>query len=248
MIFYKRKFTLQQLMIVVAVVAVLLSFLLEKLMPYYSSRATTAIVPLRLIITAQHQFRNEAIKDRDGDGIGEFGYFTELSGALPVPCGDSAKVAKPPFITSVFGSTSLSERGIATRNGYHYLIYLPSSGKKTCRENGKEIPAIKGRALSTQEEIEINRQEQYFAVYAWPISAKDPTTAAYFINSQGEIYKTDNLVVKNRRYTPYYEGSKGVVPFPQAEDIFDGTGDFILDGKIVVDVPCRTGLVWKKME
>ena len=78
-------FTLIELMIVVALIAVLSTLAVPKLL---SSRQvaneSAAISTLRTLSTAQAQLQASSAIDCDSDGAGEFGYFGELAGAAKV--------------------------------------------------------------------------------------------------------------------------------------------------------------------
>src|SRR5262245_51832280 len=84
-------FTLVELMIVLAIVAVLSSVAIPKLI---STRVATnenaAISTLRAIAAAQAQLQSACAIDTDADGSGEFGYLGELAGVAPLRIWDPA--------------------------------------------------------------------------------------------------------------------------------------------------------------
>src|SRR5262245_9627170 len=78
-------FTLIELMIVVAIIAIIASIAIPKLMSArISANENAAIATLRSIASAQAQLESACAIDTDADGGGEFGYFGELSGVAPL--------------------------------------------------------------------------------------------------------------------------------------------------------------------
>ncbi|MEK7484750.1 MAG: hypothetical protein AABZ60_10520 [Planctomycetota bacterium] len=211
-----------------------------------SSNETSAIGILRTISTSQNQFQNACMKDRDVDGTGEYGFFTELAGTLPVPVGNQeGSPARPAFINSVLGTTSMQNGGIAQKSGYYFLMYLPSGSENgPIRENGQVVPPasyVQFQEMSETEAREINAQETRWCAYAWPVSAGESGNKAFFINQAGEVFATSNISMGSS--TLYYSGLERV---PDVGDIFaqDGTGD--LDGSIMSGLleSTRNGLMW----
>src|SRR5258705_2176686 len=78
-------FTLIELMIVVAIIAIIAAIAIPRLMSArLAANEAAAISTLRSVATAQSQLQSSDAVDTDADGAGEYGYFAELSGARPL--------------------------------------------------------------------------------------------------------------------------------------------------------------------
>ena len=72
-------FTLIELMIVVAIIAIIASIAIPKLLTArLAANESAAISTLRSISSAQAQLQSAAAIDSDSDGGGEYGFFGEL--------------------------------------------------------------------------------------------------------------------------------------------------------------------------
>lgn len=86
------------------------------------SNKVAAISTLRNVTSSQAQMQATARIDQDADGIGEYGGFRELSGAIP---GRMEKALNPPVLSRAF--RTLNEYGEVLRSGYLYRFYLPDA-------------------------------------------------------------------------------------------------------------------------
>jgi prepilin-type N-terminal cleavage/methylation domain-containing protein len=238
----RKSFTLIELMIVVAIIAIIAAIAIPGLLrARISSNETSAIGSLRTTSTSQNQFQNANVKDRDLDGVGEYGYFTELSGVAPVPVGDDPGTpARPSFVNSVFGATSSTGLGTANKSGYNFKMYLPEvTGAAPVGETGLVITPF-GLPLGTTEAAIVNAQETRWCTYAWPTSAGNSGNKAFFVNQGGEVIATSNLPPASS--TLFYSGT---VTTPGANDLFDTTGGLVdIDGTITTGTPLVGGLIW----
>ena len=77
-------FTLIELMVVIAIIAIVATIAVPNLIRAKdASNESSAIASLRMLSSAQVECGNRGFIDADGDGRGEFGFFGELSGAIP---------------------------------------------------------------------------------------------------------------------------------------------------------------------
>ena len=124
-------FTLIELMIVVAIIAIIAAIAIPKLMSArLAANEAAAISALRSVSTAQAQVQASGAIDTDADGAGEYGYFGELSGAVPCrvsagggpAAGGATDVLNPTILSQAFG---IVQNSLVTRQGYEFQIWLP---------------------------------------------------------------------------------------------------------------------------
>lgn len=124
---------------------------------------STAIATLENIASAQEQFRRRGSIDRDGDGLGEYGWFAELAGGAE------------PVLSHAFAAPV---DGCVTRSGYRFRMWLPT-GNGAWAHAGQAVPSDRDGA------------EQHFGVHAWPID-KATGKRAFFVGENGDVLATKN--------------------------------------------------------
>jgi prepilin-type N-terminal cleavage/methylation domain-containing protein len=78
-------FTLIELMIVVAIIAIIAAIAIPRLMSArLAANESAAISTLRSVSSAQAQVQSSGAIDTDADGAGEYAYFAELAGLQPL--------------------------------------------------------------------------------------------------------------------------------------------------------------------
>ena len=172
-----RGFSLVEVMIVVAVIAIIASITVPN---YIHSRATAneAVVvgTLKAIATAEVKFTTMGMIDADINANHEYGWLAELTGQADLR-GTSERVA-PPLISTSLGKVDGSGRVL--KRGYYYALYLPDAG-------GVGLAETAGNVTN----VDPGLAESYWSCLAWPVQFRRSGRATFFINQQGEILKTN---------------------------------------------------------
>ncbi|MDA1265125.1 MAG: prepilin-type N-terminal cleavage/methylation domain-containing protein [Planctomycetota bacterium] len=216
-------FTLIELMIVVAIIAIVAAVAIPKLMSArISANENAAVATLRSIAAAQQQFQSSCAIDTDADGGGEFGFFGELSGTdamriyavstgLPALGTAPDDQLDPPFLATAFGNVvpDGSTEGVVERQGYYFKIYLPgptagaiTPGLAEAGGGGAESGDMGAAWGSSNSEI-------LWCAYAWPVDTEKTGNRCFFINQEGDLVQFDNRDVT-------YEGTANVPTFGAA--------------------------------
>jgi prepilin-type N-terminal cleavage/methylation domain-containing protein len=216
-------FTLIELMIVVAIIAIIAAVALPKLMSArISANENAAIATLRSIAAAQQQIQASTAIDTDADGGGEFAFFGELAGsdALRVYVSNVAPPAlgaapddllDPPFLATAFGNVITDGTdGVVERQGYYFKIYLPgpTTAGITPGRGEETTGGAKAGDMATWAGANC---EIMWSCYAWPVDAEKTGNRVFFINQEG-----DTIAFDNRDQT--YEGLAAVPLFGAAYD------------------------------
>lgn len=224
-------FTLIELMIVVAIIAIIAAIAIPKLMSArISANENAAVSTLRSIASAQHQLESACAIDTDADGGGEFGFFGELAGAVRMRVYDAATgnpalgatdddILDPPILPTGFGHVITDGAdGIVERQGYYFQMWLPDATALGVTAAVGEAPAGGAVAASLPDP---NNAEILWACYAWPVDAEKTGNRCFFINQEGDLLQFDN-----RDET--YEALAGP-DFDAAFDATTGGGDMATD-------------------
>jgi len=176
---------------------------------------TAAIATLRNINSAQAQFQASGMADVNRNGNGEYGTFGELSGTVGVRGGE--KLA-PPVLGPDFGKV---DRGVVTRHGYHFRIYL-------CDAKGSAIGEEQGT-----KEVDADKAETTWCCYAWPVEYGGTGKRSFFLNQYGDILEVDHKG---------YNGKAG----PRADAAFnEETAKDRITGTSAINAVGRDGNRWK---
>lgn len=201
----KSGFTLIELMIVVAIIAIIASVAIPKLMSArLSANEAAAIATLRSLSSAQAQIQSSAAIDTDADGGGEYGYFGELSGIDPLrvtdgmgaPTAGTAMVDElnPSVLSSAFGNVANSQ---VTRSGYTFQVFLPDGAAAVAG-----VPEAATGGANAGAFPNANNAEIMWCAYAWPTNAGSTGNRVFFINQEGDL-----LQMNNRIAVPYTAGT-----------------------------------------
>src|SRR5262245_49170621 len=197
-------FTLIELMIVVAIIAIIASIAIPKLMSArISANENAAIATLRSIASAQAQLQSSCAIDTDADGGGEYGFFGEMAGTAGMriydaaaggPAVDVAAILDPAILPTAFGDILADDGGdgIVARAGYYFKMYLPGP------TNAGDIAGFPEEGTPGQggsddpPSADSNNCEVIWCCYAWPIEPESTGNRAFFINQEGDLIQTLN--------------------------------------------------------
>jgi prepilin-type N-terminal cleavage/methylation domain-containing protein len=236
-------FTLIELMIVVAIIAIIASIAIPKLMSArLAANEAAAIATLRSVSSAQAQIQSSGAIDTDADGAGEFGYFAELAGAVPmrvsdnavppaVPAGQAgtaADILAPAILPSAFGNVAGS---VVSRSGYYFEMFMPDSTFQGIAEDAAGGGAANVGGAATN--INANNSEIMWCCYAWPMGVGQTGNRAFFVNQEGDL-----LQCQNRQAVPF-TGPAGGPTFQDAYLLTD-----MSSGLRVGVASAATGSIW----
>jgi hypothetical protein len=190
---------------------------LEK--PQRAANELAAVASVRNITSAQAQVQASARIDVDRDGVGEFGGFLELSGAV---AGRMSKPLVPPVLSSQF--RTLTEEGEVYRAGYLFRVYLPDARAAGVEESPTGFDARR---------VDHDLAETTWCLYAWPAIAGVTGTRTFFMNQAGDVLATEDA---------RYDGP-GRGPAPNAA--FRGSS---IAEPAVADGPGSDGATWTRVE
>ncbi|KPJ56165.1 MAG: hypothetical protein AMS16_02910 [Planctomycetes bacterium DG_58] len=190
-----KGFTLIELMIVVAIIAIIAAIAIPQLLrSRMSSNETAAIGTLTTLRTVQAQFHQAMCVDQNQNGIGEYGLLQELSGAEVTRGGINPRTPGE-FISQELGAVDAN--GIASKAGYHFLVFLPTDLGPAASEGDFGVPLPNVTVPADADE-----QEVRWCCYAWPIGRTETGNRAFVVNQTGTVYQTSNDVA-----TQLYSGT-----------------------------------------
>ncbi len=223
-------FTLIELMIVVAIIAIIAAIAVPNLLSArLAANESNAIATLRQLVSSQAQLQQGGAIDSDADGTGEYGFFGDLSGLYPLDSHGgvaNANTLNPPVLAASF--RNINGAGEVVKGGYVFKIYLPTAGNSSDVETGAGTNIVQADADAC---------ELSWAAYAWPADLSNTGNRAFFVNQAGEIMFTNQSV--NRAYDGPGAGPVAEAAFiagTNAGDITNNTSPGVIgaDGEVWV--------------
>ena len=227
-------FTLIELMIVVAIIAIIAAIAIPNLLSArLNANETSAISTLRNVSSSQAQFQASAKADVDTDGSGEFGLFRELSGGYAVRTlangTGTGTVLNPPVLSGAFRTFNTNNE--VSRSGYLFHMILPGAA-------GAGVIEVQTGALAAA--LDSDLAETSWCCYTWPASYSTSGNRTFFVNQTGDIVGTE---------TPTYSGTGTLGTAALAGAAFkNGTGVLTsITGLVAVGTTGRDNNKWKQI-
>ena len=217
-------FTLIELMIVVAIIAIIAAIAIPNLLSArLNANETAAVATLRNISSAQAQFQATAKGDADNDGTGEFGAFIEMSGAIDVRNDTDVGKLNPPVISGAFRNPNAA--GYVSRSGYYFKIYLPSAAG---------VGLVADADSFTWSGINSDLAETTWCCYAWPVNYGNSGNRTFMVNQTGDVVCSENSG---------YSGTVG----PMAHAAFIGGSGSSITGLTAVGTEGGDSEMWRQV-
>jgi prepilin-type N-terminal cleavage/methylation domain-containing protein len=220
-------FTLIELMIVVAIIAIIAAIAIPNLLSArLNANETSAISTLRNISSSQAQFQASSKADTDNDGTGEFGVFGELSGGVAVR---GTTLLNPPVLSGAFRTLN-SAIGTVSRSGYIFSLFLPDIAGLGIAESANP-GGITG--------IDADLSETTWCGYAWPANHGNSGNRSFFCNQTGDITSTDT--------SEYQGGSAWPSTFTRDAAFQNPGATDAITGRVAVGTIGGDGGLWRQV-
>jgi hypothetical protein len=175
------------------------------------SEEAVAIATLRHLHGLQQQFLASKVLDRDGDGLGEAGTFSDLA-ASGWQLQKSLNMSPAASIRTkqIADAFTKMERGRLHHRGYFFQLYLPAKHGPAKDEPATDEPWI-SEGTPTRFLLDVDASELGSCICAWPDGADDRPRSAFFLDGGGAVWTCNR---REQRYAGTIRPMPAVAAMP----------------------------------